>query len=151
MRFLCDEMLAGFGRWLRAAGYDTALARPGAPDAALLGQAAAEARLFLTRDRKVMERRAAAGAVLVRGDFDAVAAQLRGLGVDWLRAPFSRCLMDNAPLRPATPEEAEDAPSEARPFDGPINRCPDCGRLYWPGSHVRRMRERLTAWAAGSP
>jgi len=24
-----------------------------------------------------------------------------------------------------------------------VRRCPDCGRLYWEGSHVRRMRAAL--------
>ena len=32
LRFLCDEMLAGLGRWLRIAGYDTAIARRGRRD-----------------------------------------------------------------------------------------------------------------------
>jgi hypothetical protein len=30
-RFLCDEMLRGLGRWLRAAGYDTVIAEVGFP------------------------------------------------------------------------------------------------------------------------
>jgi hypothetical protein len=30
-RFLCDEMLHGLGRWLRAAGYDTVIAESGIP------------------------------------------------------------------------------------------------------------------------
>jgi uncharacterized protein len=29
LRFLCDEMLRGLGRWLRAAGYDTVIADGG--------------------------------------------------------------------------------------------------------------------------
>jgi uncharacterized protein with PIN domain len=32
LRFLCDEMLAGLGRWLRIAGYDAAIAGPGRRD-----------------------------------------------------------------------------------------------------------------------
>jgi hypothetical protein len=32
MRFVCDEMLRGLGRWLCAAGYDTAIAEGGLPD-----------------------------------------------------------------------------------------------------------------------
>lgn len=32
---------------------------------------------------------------------------------------------------------------------GPVTACPDCGRIYWPGSHVRRMRARLDCWRRG--
>ena len=28
MKFLCDEMLKGLGRWLRVAGYDTVMPLP---------------------------------------------------------------------------------------------------------------------------
>src|SRR5207244_10099328 len=51
MRLLCDEMLARLGRWLRAAGYDTAIAENGMPDAALIRRCVAENRILLTRDR----------------------------------------------------------------------------------------------------
>src|SRR5438128_10712908 len=51
VRLYCDEMLARLGRWLRAAGYDTAIAAGGLPDAALIARCAAEARILVTRDR----------------------------------------------------------------------------------------------------
>ena len=39
VRFLCDEMLVGLGRWLRIAGYDTAIADRGRRDRDLVEQA----------------------------------------------------------------------------------------------------------------
>jgi cobalamin biosynthesis Mg chelatase CobN len=42
VRLLCDEMLKGIGRWLRAAGYDTAIAASSTSDDDLLAQARAE-------------------------------------------------------------------------------------------------------------
>ncbi len=64
MRFLCDEMLHGLGRWLRAAGYDSRIAEMGAADADLLRQALSEGRLLLSGDRKLLEYRGAGRAVL---------------------------------------------------------------------------------------
>ena len=143
MRFICDEMLAGFARWLRAAGHDAALGLPGQPDGELVRRAEAEDRVLLTKDRKMLERRTSARVLLLAGDDDVMAATLRTeFGLDWLAAPFTRCLVDNTALRPAPPERAVEAPSP-----GPVNLCPACGRLYWPGSHVRRMGERLAVWA----
>ena len=40
-KFLCDEMLWGLGRWLRAAGYDTATAARGLAGGELLRRAGA--------------------------------------------------------------------------------------------------------------
>ena len=51
MHLFCDEMLARLGRWLRAAGYDTAIAEGGMPDTALIARCVTEPRVLLTRDR----------------------------------------------------------------------------------------------------
>ena len=147
-RLLCDEMLARLGRWLRAAGYDTAIAAEGLGDAAILARARAETRRLLTRDRGL----AVSGdgvLLLAETRLSEQAAELkRGLGIDWLAAPFTRCLLDNTPLRAAAAEEMPRLPEKARGLEGPVRLCPACGRLYWPGSHVRRMRARLELWSA---
>ncbi|MFZ5727819.1 MAG: DUF5615 family PIN-like protein [Pseudomonadota bacterium] len=148
MRFLCDEMLTRLARLLRSAGHDTALAGGGAPDADLLTQAKAEGRLLLTRDRELAQ---AAHPDSVRIEGDGVLDQARSLSaaveVDWLAAPFTRCAMDNAELRAADAQERSRMPAEARSGSGPFRTCPVCGRLYWPGSHVRRIRARLEGLA----
>ena len=147
--FLCDEMLQGLGRWLRAAGHDTAVAEPGQADSDLLQWAGAEARLLLTCDRELAARAAPRVAVLTlpAEGLDAGARRLSAdLGLDWLHAPFSRCLLDNTVLRPASARERRALPAKARGLDGPVTACPGCARLYWPGSHVRRMRARLETW-----
>jgi hypothetical protein len=150
VRLLCDEMLAGLGRWLRAAGYDTALARPGAPDDDLLTQCEDEERVLLTADRKLAARPTQARVFLLENDFDKDAAILkRELDVDWLHDPFTRCVVDNTLLKPAGPADIERTPPESRRVGEPLRVCPRCGRVYWPGSHVRRMRSRLEAWAEG--
>jgi uncharacterized protein with PIN domain len=142
-------MLLRLGRWLRAAGHDTAIAEGGADDAALIARCAAEGRVLLTRDRRLASRAEAAVPVLrlAEDGLDAQARALAGaLGIDWRHAPFTRCVIDNALLDPAPPEAAAQLPLRSRGTGGPLRRCPCCGRLYWPGGHVRRMRERLAAW-----
>lgn len=147
MRLLCDEMLARLGRWLRAAGYDTRLADEMTDDTTLLRAAEVEDRLLITCDR-VLAERAAPRAVLLQSAplADQAEALRKRLGVDWLHAPFTRCVVDNAPLEPATPRELEALPPQARGLGGPLRCCPACGRLYWQGSHYRRMARRLAAW-----
>jgi uncharacterized protein len=142
-------MMKDLARWLRAAGYDTSVAPDGAPDMAILQDARREQRVLLTRDRGLLRRDTEGGAshFLRTQNLDSTARELRDcLGVDWLRAPFTRCLIDNSPLRPATSKEARGVPPRVPVLQGHVTLCPSCGRLYWEGSHVRRMRARLTAW-----
>jgi uncharacterized protein with PIN domain len=151
LRLLCDEMLKGIGRWLRAAGYDVAIAEGGAHDDDLVAHARAEGRLLLTCDRRLAAQAGAdpAIAVLATESLDEAAGELSArFGIDWLYAPFTRCLIDNAPLLPASTEDIAGLPAAAREGAGPIMRCPRCRRVFWPGSHVRRMRARLARWHA---
>ncbi len=149
--FLCDEMVGGLGRWLRAAGYDTAMPPQGAGDEWLVACAATEGRTILTRDARIAERRLASGRVFrLHGDsLEGWAAQVAaGLGVDWRHRPFSRCLICNLPLRPH-PLGPDAVPPRSRGDAGPVMQCPRCRRAYWQGGHHRRMSERLSRWRAG--
>jgi len=148
-RFLCDEMLAGLGRWLRIAGYDTEIAERGRRDRDLVEQAQAEGRILLTRDRKLIEIRHAGDHTLVlKGNtIDACAKELtRRAGIDWTLAPLSRCNRCNTRLEPAPQALVESLPPRIRARDSAVNVCPRCGRLYWEGSHTRRIRRRLAAF-----
>ena len=147
MRFLIDEMLARLARLLRAAGYDAELAS-GERDTPMLQRARAEGRVLVTRDRELAAR-AAPAAVLLRADRleDQAKALAAVLPIDWRRAPFSRCIVDNTPVREAGPQEVGRIPESARALGGPFRACPVCGRVYWPGSHVKRLGARLDALA----
>lgn len=153
-RLLCDEMLMGLARWLRAAGHDATTPLRGEPDHMLIARAAVQDRLVLTRDRPILKHRAAAGLVMVleSDDLDSQAAELRvRRRLDWLAAPFSRCLICNVPLIEAGPKARRLVPEQARNLPGPFRTCPVCARVYWPGSHERRMRARLERWATSPP
>ncbi|MGN2253639.1 Mut7-C RNAse domain-containing protein [Frateuria sp. GZRe12] len=148
----CDAMLANLAHWLRAAGYDTGLAPVSAMDRAVLNACRAQSRLLVTRDRHLAAHagRGIRVALLTVDGLDAQARELTTvLGIDWSRAPFTRCLLDNTPLREATPDERAQLPHLARNLPGPFQACPACGRVYWPGSHMRRMQARLERWRAG--
>lgn len=149
LRFLCDEMLLRLGRWLRASGYDTAIAEPGSADRALVAQACHEGRWLLTRDRKMAERKRARDCLILLSANE-VTAQVEELGrrlpVDWLHAPFSRCLVCNAPLVQADAARLAEVPPHSRESIDALYTCSGCHRLYWHGGHVQRMRGRLEAW-----
>ena len=151
MKFLCDEMLKGLGRWLRAAGYDTLLMDDGEADSVLLQRARNEGRLFLTRDRQLLEHKGADDTVVLlacNGLEDCAAELSRRLAIDWQYRPFSRCMVCNSLLEMASQQQRTQIPADAQE-DDLVLYCPRCEQLYWEGSHVTRMRARLQCWAAG--
>ncbi len=148
-RFLCDEMLGQLCRYLRAAGYDAALASYGIGDRVLLQQCQVEARRFLTLDRRICEHKAAAGVATILHSprlEDQVQILASRFGLDWLSRAFTRCLVDNTPLLAASAGQRARVPWLPLVGADPVSACPRCGRVYWRGSHYRRMRERLEAW-----
>lgn len=148
-RFLCDVMLARLARYLRAAGYDTTLAADAAADRDIIRQAAAEGRWLLTMDRKIQEHKAARGrlVVLPNAELDAQASALQErFALDWIGYAFSRCILDNAFLEVLKEVDIGRVPDDVRHSGQPLMRCPSCGRVYWRGSHYRRMMGRLRRW-----
>lgn len=152
LRLVCDEMLKGLARWLRAAGHDACVGPDGASDRSLLARAIAESRWLITRDAGLTRLRQAGDVVLVLGEngLDRCARELTGrLDVDWLYAPFTRCLRCNSMLQQGPPPLASCAVSPPPRRD--LRHCPNCKRVYWEGSHVRRMRRQLSAWQGARP
>ena len=97
-RILCDEILVELGRWLRIAGYDTAIAARGCRDRDLVEQARDEEGILLTRDRRLVEIRRASHPTIVleRNNIDACAEELVR------RLSISRPLIRSAVARSAT-------------------------------------------------
>jgi uncharacterized protein with PIN domain len=149
-RFLADSNVGRLARWLRAYGYDAAYA-PHVDDSQLIGRALAEGRVLLTRDSGLMQRR-----VVVRGSLravllrsDQVTDQLRQVVGELELAgdrALSRCLECNVELEPRPKQEVtERLPPHVRATQTRFSGCPRCGRVYWPGTHWQRMRERMGA------
>ena len=151
-RFLCDEMLRKLAHWLRAAGYDTDIADEGENDRDLLERAVKEKRLFITRDRKLNEFRHAPGTVVLlhSNNMHSCARELQTLlSINWLINPFSRCMLCNTPLTIADPTCINEIPEQSRKSVKKILHCRHCDKLYWEGSHVRRLRNMFTQWMTG--
>jgi uncharacterized protein with PIN domain len=143
MRFVCDEMLARVGRWLRIAGYDTVWCERGAPDDDVLALAREGGRILLSADRQLVARCAPdVRALHVPSARLAVCVPLleRELGVDWQLAPWSRCIQCNVPII-----SHEGARPAHAPLDKALFACPSCGKVFWEGAHATRFSDRLRA------
>jgi uncharacterized protein with PIN domain len=150
LRFLADANVGRVARWLRAYGYDAEY-EPALEDRTVVARALAESRVLLTRDADLMRRRVVASGELraVLLESDRVADQLRQvvreLGLEGDRA-LSRCLECNVELEPRLKADVlRRLPPHVQATQTTFSECPRCGRVYWPGSHWQRMRERLAA------
>jgi uncharacterized protein with PIN domain len=142
--FVADAMLGRLAKALRMLGYDVAY-DPAVDDASLKLTAVREGRIVLTRDHEVAATSLPIRVVLVESDRPA--EQLRqvvdSLGLTADGAAFSRCLICNVEVLPVEKREVEGlVPPYVYATQDRFARCPSCGRIYWPATHV----EHALAW-----
>jgi uncharacterized protein len=149
-RFIADCMLGTLARWLIILGHDVAY-HSRIEDGDLVAIAVREGRTILTRDRRLVKRRAARDHILIASQD--LPQQIRQvLEVRRLRIRkdrlFRRCVKCNRPTR-AVPRAAvrDRVPPYVFRTQRRFSRCPGCGQIYWRATHVSRMlaalREKL--------
>jgi uncharacterized protein with PIN domain len=141
--FVADAHLGGLAKYLRLLGFDT-LYRNDIHDGEVARIAASERRIVLTRDRVLLMHRAITHGCYVRAmkplrQLEEVLTRL-----DLFRAiqPFTRCLCCNRPLEAIDKAAlAERLPPDTLSYYAEFRTCRDCDRIYWPGSHYRRLQQ----------
>ena len=148
-RFVADAHLGGLAQLLRLAGFDT-LYDNNYPDEEIEALAASEHRIVLTRDRELLKRRTITHGCYVRTLKPQ--AQLREiferLDLAASARPFRLCLSCNAPLHAIERGEArERVPEGVFERQTRFVTCDVCRRVFWEGSHWRRMRALMDSVA----
>lgn len=139
LKFVADINLGTLARWLRLLGYDTHFER-GRIDGDFLRRAQQEGRIVLTRKRKLANRQYSGWLVVVEQDH--VRRQLSeviektGLQINSERL-YSRCALCNALLESVSASDVEGWVTDyVYHQSGPFRKCPDCGKIYWSGTHL---------------
>jgi uncharacterized protein len=143
--FVLDVHLGRLATLLRMAGFDAAY-RNDSSDRELQEISRDEERLLLSCDRRLVEDSTLDRAYRVRADrpVEQFAEVLDRFQLQRLVRPFTRCMRCNAPLVHADAESIELlVPPFVRQTQTAFRRCPGCGRVYWPGTHVARMHALL--------
>jgi uncharacterized protein with PIN domain len=103
--------------------------------------------VILTRDRRLVQRRLARNHLLILSDV--VDEQVRQVLEELEIRPdpgrlLGRCLRCNLATEPIPADEARArVPPWIARTQEEYRICPACGRIYWPGTHVERMKRRL--------
>ena len=145
MKFLVDAPLGGLAKWLRFCGFDAALrplsaARPGnlpepRTDTYILTLQRALA--GLRRGDLVILK-----AITPKAQLEEVLERLKVSRRDL--DPMSRCVKCNEPLAPVARDGvAGRVPEYVFHTQKEFYECPACRRLYWPGSHVAGINQKV--------
>ena len=149
--FWCDAGLGGLARWLRATGYD-ARWKYGIDDAELVREAMKINAVVLTTDSGLMER-----GILRDGHLRGmwlppalhIPEQLEAVFREFnLRQRASRCMACGGEIRRGDKEELrERIPPKTYLWLDEYFVCTRCGKLFWHGTHWKRIRERLSQFS----
>lgn len=153
LRFVADAHLGGLAQLLRLAGFDT-LYDNNFPDDEIEALAASEHRIVLTRDRELLKRRGITHGCYVRTlkPHAQLHEIFERLDLAASARPFRLCLSCNAPLHAIARGEARDrVPEGVFERQARFVTCDVCRRVFWEGSHWRRMRALMDGITRAAP
>ena len=143
--FAAERTLGKLAKWLRLLGFDTIFEAQNSSDRFFKGLPSG--RILLTRTQAIREQYGTRKLIFIKSDH--VQEQIRqviyelGIVFQDIR-PFSRCLSCNVEIT----EIEKDAvfgqvPDYVWETHDIFHTCPECKRIYWPGSHTQRHIERI--------
>lgn len=151
--FVLDVNLGKLARRLRMLGFD-ALYSNRYQDAEIADIAAAEHRIVLTRDRRLLFARRITHGYWVRSVLveEQVEEVLRRFDLHSQIRPLRRCLTCNGELQKVPKAEIlKRLEPKTKLYYEEFYRCENCGRIYWKGSHVEDMQQRYLASKEAPP
>ena len=154
--FLADAMLGNIARKLRIFGFDTVYMAQ-AHDDEILKIGIEQDRVILTADKELFKRIVKAGArgVLVSGGASELEDLVHiltknGITSVGMNGIGSRCSVCNGPLEERTSDQVKNddcnnnddviVPDKVIACHNQFFQCTACGKIYWEGGHLKRIR-----------
>ena len=137
-------MLGKLARELRLLGIDCAYQKE--PDyEAILSKAKKEDRILLTRNTKLRNKES---VIFIESEKVAEQViQVLNTFPDLVINPMSRCLNCNAALVESDKESVKlKVPFYVYQTQERFYACPDCGKIYWRGTHYEDMKNRVNRY-----
>ncbi|HJU34798.1 MAG TPA: Mut7-C RNAse domain-containing protein [Nitrososphaera sp.] len=155
--FIADAMLGNIARKLRIFGFDTMYLAQ-AHDDEILKIGIEQERVILTADKELFKRVVKVGArgVLLSGGASEVEDLIQiltknGVTSIGLNGIGSRCSVCNGPLEERTADQVKNGssindhdivavPHKVISYHNQFFQCRTCGKIYWEGGHLKRIR-----------
>lgn len=142
--FLADAMLGRLATWLRLLGYDAAYRRNVEPEP--VERCRRESRILLTRNTRLLSRRDLPRHLRIESDRvqEQLHQVIRAFGLEPTASRRWRCARCNVPVLPqGRAEMVGQVPEFVWSRHEAFWACPVCQRIYWAGSHQRRVAEAV--------
>ncbi|BAZ66747.1 MAG: Mut7-C ubiquitin/RNAse domain-containing protein [Pelatocladus maniniholoensis HA4357-MV3] len=140
--FVLDIHLGKLASSLRLLGFDT-LYQNNYHDPELAEISSTQNRILLTRDKGLLMRSIVTYGYYVRNTDpqQQIVEILRRFDLFDLVSPFQRCLRCNGILQPVDKQAViNQLPDTVVLYTDEFHRCQNCARIYWKGSHYKRLQ-----------
>ncbi|MEN8217408.1 MAG: Mut7-C RNAse domain-containing protein [Pseudomonadota bacterium] len=147
IRFILDVHLGKLANYLRLFGFDT-LYRNDYEDAQLAEISRNENRILLTRDMGLLKRSLVTHGYFLRETDPKRQLReiLRRFDLFKLITPFNRCVNCNGLTHPVDKADIrEQVQADTLEYYDKFCRCDACGKIYWQGSHYKKMQAFVEA------
>ena len=143
--FAVENTLGKLAKWLRILGFDT-LCDSGADGVAFF-RCAPAGRLLLTRTRSVKKQIRSDRLIFIQAN-DPRQQLVEVIRSVPIRAedirPFTRCIACNRQIESVEKGEIRNqVPDFVYQSHENFQQCPQCRKVYWPGSHASRVTDRI--------
>ncbi|MBW2487957.1 MAG: Mut7-C RNAse domain-containing protein [Deltaproteobacteria bacterium] len=143
--FAAEKTLGRLTKWLRLLGFDT-LYESDLTDKKFIDTVEND-RILLTRTQRIRKQVASRRMIFIESDHleQQLKQIFRELGLKpGQTRPFSRCLQCNVPIVAVSKDHLWGRiPDYIFETHDHFNQCPQCNRVFWPGSHTRRSLAKI--------
>jgi uncharacterized protein with PIN domain len=146
--FVVDVNLGKLARLLRLFGFDTLFSNS-LDDQEIAAISVAQQRIILTRDRRLLYAKTITHGYWVRAvkPLEQLAEVVKRFDLGNQLKPFCRCTVCNSLIEPVQKQAVLDLlEPKTRLYYEKFYRCPNCGKVYWEGSHIDHIRQRFAQY-----
>ncbi len=142
IKFVADVHLGRLAKYIRLLGFDTVYDKE-LEDSKIINISLSEKRIILTRDLGILKHSKITRGYWIRSTapIKQVTEVVDRFSLKSLFRPFTRCLRCNALIIDVPKEVIEGRLlPKTKKYYNRFQICPDCGRVYWEGSHFEKMK-----------
>ena len=143
--FAAEKTLGKLAKWLRILGFDTSYESDFSNSTAW--ELAEAERIFLTRTHRRRDKTSSSNLIFIKSDhlFEQLKEVIQELALEPEDTrPFSRCLQCNMPIVSVEKNDLKgQVPDYIFETHDHFHQCPQCDRIFWPGSHTHRSLEKI--------
>ena len=140
-RFVLDAHLGKLAKYLRMLGFDS-IYRNDFADDEIIERAAKERRIILTRDKLLLKSKRITHGYYIRSTdkHKQLTEVVQKFDLYSQFRSFTRCMTCNTELVPKKKQQIKDlVPQDITHIFNDFFFCPSCKKVYWKGSHFKRM------------